>query len=137
MKKNVNVTWQNNMNFEAKIDNHKIILDAGTESGGNDLGVRPKPLMLIALGGCTGMDIVSILKKMKVEFDYFNVIVEGDLTEEHPKHFKSMKVIYEIRGNMIDLSKVEKAVQLSMDKYCGVSAIYRKALELTYEIKIL
>ena len=137
MKKTVNVTWQDNMNFEVNLDNHKIILDAGPESGGHDLGVRPKPLMLVALGGCTGMDVVSILKKMKVNFNYFNVKIEGDLTEEHPKFFHKMKIIYELKGSDIDLNKVKKAVELSTNRYCGVSAVYKKALDLDYEIKIL
>jgi len=137
MKKIVNVTWQNNMSFEVNLDNHKIILDAEPEFGGNDLGVRPKPLMLVSLGGCTGMDVVSILKKMKMDFDYFNVKIEGDLTEEHPKHYTKMKIIFELKGKNIDFTKVEKAVELSLNKYCGVSAVYKKALDLDYEIKIL
>lgn len=137
MKSFVDVTWKNNMLFEAFIGDHKILLDAGIESGGENKGPRPKPFMLVALGGCTGMDIVSILKKMRVNYDYFNVRVEGDLTEEHPKHFYSINIIYEFKGNDIDLSKVDKAINLSMERYCGVSAVYKKALNLTYEIKLI
>jgi putative redox protein len=66
--------------------------------GGENRGVRPKPLMLVALAGCTGMDVVSILKKMRVELDGFNVRVEADMTEEHPKQYSKMKVIYEFSG---------------------------------------
>jgi len=92
--------------------------------------------MLLALAGCTGMDVVSILKKMKVEIEKFNVEVIADLTEEHPKHFFKMHVIYKFWGNDLPLDKIEKAVKLSDEKYCGVSAVYKKALQLTNEIQI-
>lgn len=136
MKKFVDVTWQNNMFFEVSSDNHKFSIDAGDDSGGSDLGPRPKPLMLAALGGCTGMDVVFILKKMKVPFSRFNVRVEGDLTEEHPKHFHQMKIIYELSGKDIDKSKVEKAVDLSLKSYCGVYEVYRKTIDIAFEIVI-
>ncbi len=92
--------------------------------------------MLTALAGCTGMDVVSILKKMRVEFDDFNVIVEGDLTEEHPKQFSKMHVIYAFKGKNLPLEKIQKAIDLSEERYCGVSATYRKAFEITSEIQI-
>jgi putative redox protein len=81
--------------------------------------------------------VVAILKKMRVDFDSLNVIVEGDLTEEHPKHFSKMHVIYEFTGKDLPVDKLQKAIDLSTEKYCGVSAVYRKAMELTSEIRIL
>ena len=93
--------------------------------------------MMVALAGCTGMDLVSLMNKMRVEYDSLNIIIEGDLTEEHPKHFTRMKVIYEIGGRNIDLNKVDKAVKMSKDKYCGVSHTYKKAMEVDYEIRII
>lgn len=92
--------------------------------------------MLAALGGCTSMDIVSILKKMRVELLSLNVIVEGELSEEHPKRFTKMHVIYEVEGDDLPMDKIEKAVSLSEDKYCGVSAVYREVIEITSEIRI-
>jgi putative redox protein len=83
------------------------------------------------------MDVISILKKMRVEPEKFNVQVEGDLTEEHPKHFYKIHVIYEFTGKDLPMDKLKKAVELSEEKYCGVSAVYKKALELTYEIKVI
>ena len=83
------------------------------------------------------MDVISILRKMKVEPEDFRVIVEGDVTEEHPKHFIKMHVIYQFTGKNFPLDKLQKAVSLSEEKYCGVSATLRKALELTSEIKII
>lgn len=125
------------MAFEADVNGHKILLDAAEESGGQNLGTRPKPLMLVALAGCTGMDVVSILKKMRVEPEGFNVSVEGDLTGEHPKQFTNMHVVYEFKGKNLPMDKLEKAISLSEERYCGVSAMYRKAIGITSEIKII
>lgn len=135
-KQQVKVDWLENMAFEADVNGHKIIIDAADAVGGEDRGPRPKPLMLTALAGCTGMDVVSILKKMRVKLDGFNVTVDGDLTEEHPKQFYKMHVIYEFTGKDLPLEKLQKAVSLSEERYCGVSALYKKAIELTSEIKI-
>lgn len=132
----VSTRWLDNMAFETEINGHKLIIDAKEEVGGQDKGPRPKPLMLAALGGCTSMDIVSILKKMRVELKGLNVIVEGELSEEHPKRFTKMHVIYEVEGDDLPMDKLEKAVALSEEKYCGVSAVYREVMEITSEIRI-
>ncbi|MCY1722293.1 OsmC family protein [Prolixibacteraceae bacterium Z1-6] len=137
VKQEVKVNWLNNMAFEAEVNGHKIILDATEAGGGEDRGPRPKPLMLTALAGCTGMDVVSILRKMRVELDDFSVSVEGDLTEEHPKQFSKMNVIYSFKGKDLPLEKLKKAVSLSEERYCGVSALYKKAIDITSEIKII
>lgn len=124
------------MQFEAMVGGHSLVMDAKEESGGNDAGPRPKELMLAALAGCTGMDVVAILKKMRVELKGFNVRIEAELTEEHPKHYQSMHIIYEFEGNDLDEDKLKKAIELSQDRYCGVSAVYRKAMPVTYEILV-
>jgi len=133
----VSTKWLENMAFTSEINGHQIIVDAKEEVGGQDKGPRPKTLMLAALGGCTAMDVVSMLKKMRVEFKSLNVIVEGKLTEEHPKHFKRMHVVYEVEGENLPLDKIQKAVSLSEEKYCGVSVVYRKAMEITSEIRLI
>jgi putative redox protein len=137
VKEVVNTRWLRNMAFESEVNGHKIVVDAKAESGGEDLGPRPKTLMLTALGGCTGMDVASILTKMRVDFKSLNVIVEGELTEEHPRYFKKMHVIYEIGGENLPMEKLEKAVSLSEERYCGVSVVYRHALEITSEIRLV
>jgi putative redox protein len=137
MKHVVDMSWTDKIAFETEMDGHKVIIDASEEQGGSDLGPRPKKLMLTALAGCTGIDVVMILKKMKVEFDALNVIVEGELTEEHPKYYNKMKVVYQFKGKGLVLSKLEKAVKLSEEKYCGVSAVYRQAMEMESEIRIV
>jgi len=133
-KETVSTRWLEDMAFETEIDGHKITIDAKPDVGGQDRGPRPKPMMLAALGGCTAMDVVSILKKMRVEVKGLNVNVEGELSEEHPKRFLKMHVIYEVEGENLPLEKIEKAVSLSEEKYCGVSAVYREVMELTSEI---
>ena len=137
MKSEVSIKWQGNMSFETEISGHKMIIDAGPEVGGENKGPRPKPFVLLALAGCTGMDVVSILKKMRVEFDNLEIKVEGDLTEEHPKTFEGMKIIYEFKGTDLPLDKIEKAVHLSETKYCGVSELYKKAIPVTTEIRLV
>jgi putative redox protein len=132
----VTAKWLGNMAFEAEVNGHKILLDADSEVGGENRGPRPKPFMLVALGGCTAMDVISILKKMRVEVEKFNVRVEGDLTEEHPKQFYKMHLIFEFTGKNPPIEKLEKAVKLSEDRYCGVSAVYKKIMGLTSEIKV-
>lgn len=137
MKNEVNVNWMESMSFEIEIDKHKLTIDADEAVGGQNKGPKPKPFMLAALGGCTGMDVISILRKMRVEPSYFNVKVEGELTDEHPKMYKNMHVIYEFKGENLPMEKLEKAVNLSEEKYCGVSALYKKVIPITSEIKIL
>ncbi len=137
MKDAINLKWLDNMAFETEVDGHTLKIDAKSEFGGTNAGPRPKPLMMVALAGCTAMDVISILKKMRIEVEDFNIRVEGEITDEHPKHFTSMHIIYEFKGQDMPFAKLEQAVQLSQEKYCGVSATYKKALALTYEIKIL
>ena len=137
MKHVVDMSWTDKVAFETEIRGHKLIVDADIASGGSDLGPPPKRLMLSALAGCTGIDVIMILKKMKVEPEAFNVIVEADVTEEHPQHYTKMKVIYQFKGKDLPMDKLEKAVHLSESKYCGVTAVYRKAMEMEIEIKVV
>lgn len=132
----VNVNWSGDMAFEAEVNGFRIPLDADEKVGGKNTGPRPKPLILVALAGCTGMDVVSILGKMKVIPDYFNVEVSGEMTEEHPKYYNKIHLKYIFRGNNLPMDKLEKAVILSQEKYCGVSEMLRKAAELTHEIVV-
>jgi putative redox protein len=133
----VNVEWQSNMAFKASVYGHEIMMDLGTEEGGDNLGPTPKPLLMVSLAGCTGMDVISILRKMRMEPEYFNVRAEGEITEEHPKHFTRIHLVYEFRGKDLDLDKLKKAVDLSQEKYCGISYTLKKAVVLTSEIRIL
>ena len=137
MRHKINTSWAGNMQFEADVTGYKVVMDAATEVGGEGKGARPKQLMMAALAGCTGMDVISILKKMRVEVENFDIEIEADMTDEHPKHYYKVHIIYKFKGKNLDEAKLKKAIDLSQDQYCGVSATYRKTMELTYEIVIL
>jgi len=130
------VKWNSGLAFTAHQGGHAVALDASLESGGQDSGSSPKGLLLSGLGGCTGMDVVSILEKMRVRLDGFEVQAGAELTEDHPKVFKSIHLRYVFRGRDLPPEKLEKAVILSMDRYCGVSAMLAKAAPITWEIVV-
>jgi putative redox protein len=134
MKTKIDCAWLENMSFEATVDNYKLIMDADPSVGGQNKGPRPKPLLLVALAGCSGMDVVSILAKMKVKIDSFRMEAEGEMTDEHPKYYKSFHVVYYFKGEALDPDKLKKAVELSQDKYCGVSAQFKMGVPVTFEI---
>lgn len=131
------ITWQNNMAFEATINGHHIIMDTDIAAGGQDQGPRPKILLLAGLGGCTGMDVVSILAKMKIVPEKFWMDISAELTDEHPKVYNQIKLIYNFKGENLPFDKLEKAVNLSQERYCGVSAMLSKTAEMLIEIKIV
>lgn len=121
------------MAFETQIDGHKLLFDNGPEK----LGPSPKPLLLSALAGCSGMDIVPILQKMRVEFSDLTIDVEGELTEDYPKIYHTIHMIYRIKMSPNDIDKLEKAIQLSMEKYCGVYAMLSKSSQIVHKIEFI
>jgi putative redox protein len=131
----VTTTWKENMVFES--DNpseHSLtIYDA---SPSDAIGYRPKALMLSSLAGCSGLDVVSLLKKMRVEITDFKIIIEGELTEEHPKFYHAVHVTYHFYGTDLKEDKINKAVNLSVDKYCGVMEMFKKFAKVTTEIQL-
>jgi len=134
MKHTVEMSWLGNLAYETDMDGHKMITDAGTDIGGDDKGFRPKKLMLTALAGCTGIDMAMILKKMRVEVRDIKVAVHGELTNKQPTFYKNMHVVYEFFGKDLPKSKIERAVKLSEEEYCGVSALYKQVIPVTSEI---
>lgn len=126
------------MAFRNSADGHEFVVDADTQFGGKDRGPKPKPLLLSALAGCTGMDVVSILGKMKQTPKFFNIRVEGDLGDEHPKTYEKIRIIYQFaKSDNLDDGKVRKAINLSQDAYCGVSAMLQKSSELSWDIEYI
>jgi putative redox protein len=125
------------LTFTGKSDTgHWVSMDTKSEIGGNDGGTRPVEMVLLAFGGCTGMDVVSILKKMQVEYNSFEIKLEGTLAQDHPKVFEKIDLKYIFRGVDIDTEKVEKAINLSQDKYCPVAAMLRHSVEINWELEI-
>lgn len=125
------------MAFEADIDGHKILMDAAPGVGGENKGPTPKPFLMVSLGGCTAMDVISIAKKMKQDIESFEIELIGDIEEEFPKPYTGIHIIYKFKGNDLDPKKLDRAVNLSQDRYCGISATLRKAMGLSYEVVIL
>jgi putative redox protein len=136
MEHEINMNWAEGMSFNLHSDGHEVVFDASEEHGGSDKGPRPKPMLLGSLAACTGMDVVSLLKKMRVEYDAFSIRVTGKLTDEHPKYYHKIHLIYSFKGDNLEESKLKKAIDLSQERYCGVSAMLRKASTLTYEIRM-
>lgn len=125
------------MVFVSDVDGHAIRMDASMASGGDDSGASPKKLLLAALAGCTGIDVVSLLQKMRVPFSDFELVTEADLTDEHPRVFSRVIIRYRIRVAPEHREKVEKAVHLSEEKYCGVSAMLKRNSPVDFQIEFL
>jgi putative redox protein len=137
MKHKIECKWINNMSFDAEVNDHHVIFDSDESDGGENKGPKPKTMILASLAGCTGMDVISILKKMRIEPTYFNIITEGELTEDYPKYFENIHLIYEFKGTNLEVEKIEKAIELSQEKYCGVTAMLNKVAKISFEIKII
>lgn len=124
-------TWKEGHTFTSRQEENTITLD-----GDKINGFSPKALLLSAVACCSGIDVVDILNKMKVEFSSLRVEAQADQTEAHPKVFKEIDVIYFISTNPANESKVRKAIDLSLDKYCGVAAMLKKNSAIRYKIAI-
>lgn len=132
----IKTVWKENMAFDSQIDNHTLRIDTNAPMG-DDTGPSPKKVLLASLTGCTGMDVVSLLKKMRVDFTNFEMDVEADLTEEHPKVYSEIRLIYRVFGNQLNKEKIKKAVDLSQERYCGVNAMLRKNSPINYSIEYI
>jgi putative redox protein len=135
MKQEIKTRWEGNMLFHAENPGGSLKIDADVANGGSGQGLRPKALMLTALAGCTGLDVASLFKKMRILVEGIEIDVQAELTEVQPTYYNKVKVIYKFYGKDFEKEKIEKAVKLSQDKYCGVSEMFRKFSELSYEIK--
>jgi putative redox protein len=130
------LNWIHNIAFEVNVRGHYQFTDGKKEVGGGDRGPTPKEYVLAGLCGCSGMDVASLLKKMRVPFTKFSVRGETDQTKEHPAIFTEVHVHFELEGEGIDSAQFEKAVVLSMTKYCGVSAMLVKAVPIFYHLHL-
>ncbi|MFT5846219.1 OsmC family protein [Psychroserpens sp.] len=127
--------WKGNLQFESDNPSGNLItMDTSPENGGYNSGVSPKAMMLSSLAGCSGLDVVSILKKMKMPFSDFRIDTYGELTDEHPKYYNKVSVEYHFYGNELDEKKIEKAVNMSIDTYCGVMEMFRRFSEVKTSI---
>jgi putative redox protein len=125
-------TWIKGHEFEAEHEGNKIQIDGSTENGHG-----PKALLLSALAGCSGIDVVDVLTKMRIEFSDFIIEAEAGQTDEHPKVFKEIHIIYKMRIAGEHADKLKKAIDLSLEKYCGVAAMLKKNSPIDYSIVII
>lgn len=133
----VTTTWKEALAFDANADEHIVRLDTTKEGGGLDSGMSPKKMLLASLCGCSGMDIVDILHKMKVHFTQLEITAEAEQTDEYPKVFKSIDLVYYCNVAPEDEDKLTRAVSLSMEKYCGISAMLVKHCTINYSTKLI
>lgn len=130
----IETQWMGKMQFNALINGHTVMMDAPGRSGGDDMAPIPKPLVLAALSGCTGMDVVALLRKAGIAVDGLNMKVTGELSKQVPIQYISIHLIYEVTAGEQLKEIVFAAIMDSQEKYCGVSSMLRKALPVTWEI---
>jgi len=132
------VTLKEGMAFEAtSMSGHRVVLDAAEEVGGHNLGFRPMELILMGLGGCTGMDVISILRKMQQQVTGYQTKVDGTRQSEHPKIYTDIAVEHVVRGRNLQESSVRRAVELSATKYCPASAMLSRVARVNHYYRII
>lgn len=128
------LNWNGGMAFDGLTESgHRLVLDAGRESGGSNSGPRPPEILLHAAAVCTGMDIVLVLNKMRLEVDEFFIDIEGMRATEHPKRFTDISITYHIKGNLPE-DKVVRAIKLSSETYCTVIHSLNASISYHYAI---
>jgi putative redox protein len=136
MELKAKIDWQQGLAFQAHLDGFDFVIDGSPEAGGKNLGPRPKGLTLVSLLGCTGMDVISVLGKMKVKVEKFKLSAEATLADEHPKKIVAIKVTYSFTGSGLTPGPLRKAIALSEEKYCGVRATLAPAVAISHDISV-
>jgi len=135
---NANVKYTGGMQFVASSDSgHAVVMDAGPEVSGSNTGSRPMELLLMGIGGCSGMDIISILKKKKQNVTGLETKVSGTMATDYPQRYTEISLEYIVRGRTVSDEAVKRAVQLSMDKYCSVKATLEGSARISFSYKII
>lgn len=134
MKHEIESQWMGKMQFNALVNGHTIIMDAPERVGGEDQGPIPKPFVLTALSGCTGMDVIALLKKEGKQLKNLNIRVSGEISKTPPIEYTSIHIIYELMGDTSDQESSLNAILYSQDKICGVSHMMKKIMPVTWEV---
>ena len=138
MKYEATVRWAGRMTFVGKAGtNHLVPMDTSPEFDGDDSATKPLELLLIALGGCTGMDVVPLLKKMRQDVTAVELNITAERSEDHPKVYTRIDLEYVVAGRNLEEDKVKRAVELSQEKYCSVSAILKKSCPVNYTVRLV
>ena len=131
------VTYVKGMQFVGEPSSgHAVVMDSDSSAGGHDTGLRPMEMLLIGAGGCSGMDVISVLKKKRQYVTGFEINVKGKKADEFPKKFTEITLEFVVRGKNISEEAVKKAVELSMNKYCSVKATLEGTAQIKYSYKI-
>ncbi len=135
---NISVNWVDGMLMVGKSDSgHTITMDGPPEIGGDNLGVRPMEMLLLGVAGCTMIDVVTTLKKMRQDLSYFQTEINAERANDHPKVFTDIHIQFVIKGKELDSKKVEKAITLSAEKYCSASIMLGKTANITHDFEIV
>jgi len=135
---NAKVTLVDGMQFVGSADSgHAVVMDAAPTVGGNNTGSRPMELLLMAFGGCSGMDVISILRKKKQNVSRLELNVKGEQAKDHPHIYTAIHIEYVITGKDISEDAVKRAIELSLEKYCSVGATLGRAVKITHSYKIV
>lgn len=131
------VRHQGQMVFQGEnASGHRVTMDSSPEAGGSNQGVRPMEMLLLGLGGCTGIDVVGMLEKMRVPFERFEIAIQGERADDHPKVYRDIGIRYQFFGDAIAKDKVLRAVRLSHEKYCSVSAMLQASASVSAAVYI-
>lgn len=134
MKHEVETQWMGKMQFNALVNGHTLVMDAPERVGGEDHGPIPKPFVLTALSGCTGMDVVALLRKKGIILQDFNLIVSGEISKQPPIEYISIHILYDVKGKPEDRQAAYEAIMYSQEKICGVSHMLKKIMPVTWQI---
>jgi putative redox protein len=132
------ITWINGRAFLGESGSgHAVVMDGAPEAGGRNIGVRPMEMLLLGLGGCTAFDVVMILEKSREKVHGCEVALEAERATEEPKVFTKVKMIYTLRGENLKPAAVERAINLSAEKYCSATKMFEKTASVEHEWQII
>lgn len=135
---NAKVKWVDGLQFVGESGTgHAIVMDGDAEVGGKDTGMRPMELLLIGVGGCSGMDVASILQKKKQQLTGVDINVKGEKADTYPKKFTGIEIEFVVSGKDLSEEAVKRAVELSMEKYCSVKATLEGTAKIRFSYKIV
>jgi len=138
MANTAKVSWVDGALFVAESGSgHTFTMDGAADIGGRNLGARPMEVMLIGMGGCTAIDVVSMLKKQRQDIEGVEVALVGERATEHPMVYTEVKLVYTVRGRKLNKALVERAVSLSDEKYCSATAMFKKSAKVTHEVVLV
>ena len=138
MTNTAKVSWVDGALFVAEGGSgHTITMDGAADIGGRNLASRPMEVMLMGMGGCTAIDVVSMLKKQRQDIEGVEVSLSGERAAEHPMVYTKVKLVYTVRGRKLNRALVERAVSLSDEKYCSATAMFKKTAKVTHEVVLV